>query len=180
LTTSNNNSEYTRFNLNAGDYNFLRSQVASINWEGMVNTTMEETWDYFFTQFDTAIKNSIPSTSSQLKFRNIYSNREVLRLRKKKRILWKQYLNTRCSLDHDRFARVRNELCSMTRNLKSNYLDNLASNIKSSPKAFWKYVNFKMKTRLPVDTLKTSDNGEAISNLMLSINIVQAFSPRKI
>jgi len=92
LTTPNNNSEYTSFNLNAGDYNFLRSQVTSINWEGMVNMTMEEAWDYFFTQFDTAIKNSIPLTSSQHKFhQNIYSNREVLRLRKKKRILWKQY-----------------------------------------------------------------------------------------
>jgi len=37
-----------------------------------------------------------------------------------------------------------------------------------------------MKTRLPVDTLKTSDNGEAISNQIFSINILQAFSPNNI
>ena len=48
---------------------------------------------------------------------------------------------------------------------KSDYEENLVSNIKTNPKVFWKYVNSKMKTRLPVDTSRTSDNGEAVSNL---------------
>ena len=49
--------------------------------------------------------------------------------------------------------------------MKSDYEENPVSNIKTNPKVFWKYVNSKMKTGLPVDTLRTSDNGEAVSNL---------------
>ena len=45
LTTPNDNLEYTRFNLNAGDYNSLRAQVASIDCEGMLNMTMDEAWN---------------------------------------------------------------------------------------------------------------------------------------
>ena len=34
----------------------------------------------------------------------------------------------------------------------------------TSKKAFWKYVNSNLKTKLPVDTLRTRDDGEATSN----------------
>jgi len=69
--------------------------------------------------------------------------------------------NTHCSLDYDRFARVCNELQSMTRRLKCNYEEDLANNIKDNSKPFWKYVNSKLKTKLTVDTLRTSNNREA-------------------
>ena len=57
-------------------------------------------------------------------------------------------------MDYNRFATVHNDLHSLTQRLKSDYEENLVSNIKTNPKVFWKYVNSKMKTsRLPVDTL---------------------------
>ena len=67
-------------------------------------------------------------------------------------------------MDYNRFAKVHNDLRSLTRRLKSGYEENLVSNIKTNPKVFWKYVNSKMKTRLPVDIFRTND-GEAVSNL---------------
>ena len=67
-------------------------------------------------------------------------------------------------MDYNRFAKVCNDLRSLTRRLKSDYEENLVSNIKTNLKVLWKYVNSKMKTRLPVDTLKTSDNGDSVSN----------------
>ena len=47
LTTSDTDLDYTTFNLNSGDYNNLRSQVQHIDWERMLNMTMDEAWDYF-------------------------------------------------------------------------------------------------------------------------------------
>jgi len=164
LTTPNYSLDCSRFNLNSGDYNNLRSQIQCIDWERMLDMTMDEAWEYFFMEFDTAIKNSVPLLTTKPKYKSIYTNREVLRLRKKKTTLWRVYCNTHCSLDYDRFARVRNELRSLTRTLKRNYEIDLANNIKDNPKAFWKYVNSKLKTKLPVDTLRTSDNREATSN----------------
>jgi len=52
----------------------------------------------------------------------------------------------------------------MTRRLRCNYEEDLANCIKDNSKAFWKCVNSKFKTKLPVDALRTSDNGEATSN----------------
>ena len=64
----------------------------------------------------------------------------------------------------------------MIRNLKSDYEESLANKIKSNPKAFWKYVNSKLKTTLPVDTLRTSDDGEAISNQEKADTLNEYFS----
>ena len=111
--TSNDNLDYTEFNLNAEDYDHLRSQVQCIDWEKMLNMTMDEAWEYFFIECNAAIKNSVPVLTVRPKYKNVYTNREVLRLRKKKTTLWREYCNTHCSLDYDRFARVRNELCSI-------------------------------------------------------------------
>ena len=74
------------------------------------------------------------------------------------------YCNTHFSLDYDRFARVRNELRSLTRSLKRNYEENLANNINVNPKAFWKYVTSNLKTKLRVNTLRTRDDRKATSN----------------
>ena len=94
LTTTYTDLDYTMFNLNSGDYNNLRSQVQHIVWERMLNMTMDKTWDYFFMEFDTAINNSLPLSNIRLKYKNIYSNREVLRLRKRKKTLWRKYCAT--------------------------------------------------------------------------------------
>jgi len=55
----------------------------------------------------------------------------------------------------------------MTRRLKCNYEEDLAINIKDNPKAFWKYVNSKLKTEFPVDTLRVFHKCEYLSNVPL-------------
>ena len=162
--TSHDSFDYVKYNLNAGDYDYLRSQVQCIDWERMLSMTMNEAWEYFSIEFGSAIGCSVPFSTVRPKYKNIYTNREVLRLSKKKTTLWRVYCNTHCSLDYDRFARVRNELQSLTRSLKHNYEENLANNIKVNPKAFWKYVNSNLKIKLPVDTLRTRDDREATLN----------------
>ena len=72
----------------------LRSKVASIDCEGMLNMTMDEAWEYSYTTFDAAIKSSVPLSSTRPKFRNIYTNREVLLLRKKDYTVEKALQNT--------------------------------------------------------------------------------------
>ena len=48
LVTPNANLDYIKFNLNAGDYNMLQSEVTNINCEDMMNMTMDAAWQYFF------------------------------------------------------------------------------------------------------------------------------------
>ena len=90
----------------------------------------------FFTKFDVAIKRSVPLTSSKPKFKNVYTNKDVIRLSKKKRSLWNEYCSTLSTLDYNRFAKVRNDLHSLTRRLKSDYEETLFQTSKQTRKYF--------------------------------------------
>ena len=52
----------------------------------------------------------------------------------------------------------KNRLRSFTRKLGHNYETLLANGIKDYPKAFWHYINSKLKTRVSVESLHL-DNG---------------------
>jgi len=51
-----------------------------------------------------------------------------------------------------------------TCNMQQDYEVRLANGVKSSPKAFWYYVNSKLKTRPSVESLKLADGGEAATD----------------
>ena len=44
----------------------------------MMNMTMDAVWLYFFSKFDVAIKRSVPLTSSKPKFKNVFTNKDVI------------------------------------------------------------------------------------------------------
>ena len=77
-------SDYVKFNLSAGNYDTLRSEVANINCEEMMDMSMDAAWKYFSTKFDVAIKHSVPLTRCQPKFKNIYTNKDVMQLSKRR------------------------------------------------------------------------------------------------
>ena len=78
-------------------------------------------------------------------------------LRKHKNKLWKKYLSTCSPTDLSNFKKVNNQLRNLTRNLKRTYEEQLIQKIKSKPKAFWQYVNSKVKTRPNITELLCSD-----------------------
>jgi len=84
--------------------------------------SMDAAWQYFFTKFDTTINHCIPLTNFQYNFKNVYTNKDVLRLSKKKRTLWNDYCRALSPLYYERFAKVRNELCSLTLRLMKKIL----------------------------------------------------------
>jgi len=53
---------------------------------------------------------------------------------------------------------VNNQLRSLTRNLKKDYEKQLVQNVKSKPKAFWQYVNSKVKIHPKITELLHSDS----------------------
>ena len=103
----------------------------------------------------------------------MYMTNKALRLRKRKERLWKRYLDTGQDSDYSKFAKVRNELRTMTRSLKKSFEKGLLKNLKANPKAFWAYVNSKVKSASGIGTLKgqndsmaetDSDKAEVLNN----------------
>ena len=72
---------------------------------------------------------------------------------------WKCYTETGDFLDYIRATQEKNELKEMRRNLCADFEHDLARNIKSNPRAFWKYSGTKLKAMSKLGDLLHS-NGE--------------------
>ena len=103
---------------------------------------------------------------------------DALCLKNRKNKLWKKYLVSKSSDDFYRYFKVRNDLRTLTRTLRSDYERNLSLNIKQNPKAFWKYIISRLKVRPTIDDLQCpdgstahtdKDKAEALSNFFTSI-----------
>ena len=74
-------------------------------------------------------------------------------------------------MDYARFAQLRNQLRGQTRRLRASFEHKLAQDLKSNPKAFWKYVRSRMKTTSKISDLDmghgrmTSTNKEKADTL---------------
>ena len=65
------------------------------------------------------------------------------------------------------FCKARNQVRKMTRKLQKQFEMKLAAEAKSNPKAIWKYINSKSKTRVGVSELNT-DPADPTSKLTTS------------
>ena len=76
------------------------------------------------------------------------------------------------------FARTRNNLRRLTRELRRSFEKQLASNIKENPKSFWHYVNSRTKTKSRVGNLKLREgtDAKATTDAQKAIELSKFFS----
>ena len=67
-------------------------------------------------------------------------NNEATRLKNKKQKLWKKYVVSKSTEDHEKFVKCKNNMRSLTRTLWKDFEKALANKIKNNPKPFWSYV----------------------------------------
>ena len=94
------------------------------------------------------ILNSCPAR----KRRNLYIDREAMRLKKKKRKLWSSYSQTLDPTRLARYKRCSSDLRRLTRKLRVELERKPASGIKGNSQGFWRYVSSRTKTRTGVET----------------------------
>ena len=72
---------------------------------------------------------------------------------KKKHSLWKKYMATKDGEVYQEYCRARNQLRSLTRRIRNNFEKGIAKEVKKNPKAIWKYIKSKSKTKEGVSDL---------------------------
>ena len=116
-------------------------------------------------------RNTFPPPPNRKKNKNLYITSKARNLRKKKRDSWDLYAKSNNPVDYARFAQLRNQLRGQTRRLRASFEHKLAQDLKSNPKAFWKYVRSRMKTTSKISDLDmghgrmTSTNKEKVDTL---------------
>lgn len=164
--TEQENKGKKTFRYNRGDYEELRRIMSQYNWEEVLQDKMcVEAWSWFQDAITEGMKKCIPQGYNKAKKpgRALWMNDEALAKVRKKSAAYKRYLETKEGEDYNQYARARNQARWACRRMKKEFEKKIAQEAKTNPKAFYNYVNSKLKVRSGVADLET-DDGVATSD----------------
>ena len=144
---------------NKGDYEKLRRCMEGYEWsKDLADLKCEDMWKMFCNRLTSHMKDSIPvKTLSNDKPRPSWMTQEALTKIKKKTSTYRRYLATLSNEDYTSYTRARNQAKWASRKAKKMFELRLSRETKNNPKAFYKYVNSKLKTRAGVANLVTPE-----------------------
>ena len=146
------------------NYRAIRNKLRMVNWDETLNGSFMDDYTKFLDKIELATSGNIPEQTSQKKKNNLYMTSAALRLKNRKQRLWKRYTKTKDLYDHSTFTKAKNELRTLTRQLRTAFEKKLAAESKHKPKQFWKYVHSKLKTRARIPTLNNPNGTFSVSN----------------
>lgn len=103
---------------------------------------------------NSCVEACVPKLRSKENRKNIYVTRHALKVKDKKNKLWRIQKETGDIIDKGRFSRCASDLRKLTRKLQENHECGIAANAKKHPKAFWRYVNSRLKSRSKIEDLR--------------------------
>ena len=165
-----------RLNFNKGDYTKLNNLIKDTNWAVFDAPDIQQQYEAFASTLTDLVDICVPRAYPKGRRRNIYINREALRLKKKKGKLWSAYISSRDDLSYARYVRCRNDLRRLTRKLRRDFELTLTDKLKENPKGFWSYANSRLKSRSVVENLRTPDGGLTTSDEQKATVLNQFFS----
>ena len=180
LVFDSNDAEEESFtySFDKGHYDIMRGDFAHQNWEDLfADQSCTESWKLLPDMLYISMEKKIPKRSVKRdRRRNLYITRKAVTLSKKKQRLWKRYLSSDSMWDYTAYMRERDLLRTMTRQLCSNFEQQVASGSKANPKIFWRYVNSKAKTRSKVSNLTRTVGSTACTALEKADVLNEQFS----
>ena len=135
-TTPTLSQQKCRPALHKADFDLLRSEASKISWESTEGMDIQGAYSFIEKHISDLVEKHVPQAKPG-KVRNLYMNKDALKLRKRKRRLWAIYAKTQDPDDHANFAACRNALRKRTRKLRCDFEARIASQAKTNPRAFW-------------------------------------------
>ena len=145
-----------------GDYHKMTASLEEIDWKTeLEDRSLQQSWDYLHKTIleiqDKYIpKRTIKGTGDKRR-KPLWMNDRALTKVKKKQAAWKRYLETRDGKSYQEYCRSRNQARKATRIAVREFEKNITKEAKSNPKAFYKYVQSKTKSRTGIGDLVTED-----------------------
>ena len=94
----------------------------------------------------------IPLTNNKLNRKTTLDRPTKSKIRQKHR-LWKSYLQTNNIHVYNKYHKISNQICPITRQSIKNLEKNIYDDVKNSSKIFWKHVNNKRKINVNIPQL---------------------------
>jgi hypothetical protein len=155
----------TKYYYDRGDYAAAKEELQKIDWhKELENCNVQEQWTKFAKIMKDLENKCIPHKVIDMSAKrrgNVPMDLDSLKKIKKKHKLWKKYMETRDGKIYQEYCTARNQLRNLTRKLRRNFEKDLAKQVKKNPKALWKYIKSKSKTREGVSDLYMDPNDDS-------------------
>ena len=159
------------------DMGKLVDLLAEIDWEAKLQGTTQESWDIFKSVLDEVQTECVPKKVRRSIHKPLWLTRNVLRIIRKKRRLWRTYSATKDYQDFQAYREVEKHVQKAVRRAKCNFEKTLAKNSKSNPKAFYSYLKSCNANKEGVGPLKedgrtvndNSDMADMFNNFFASV-----------
>ena len=160
-----------KYQFDKANFNDMRATLATVNWNDILaGESIDDQWASLSSKIKSITDVFVPHSSSRLStFKNrqhrkpLWMNERVLASLKKKKAAFEQYKQSRAGQDCLAYTKARNHAKAETRRAVREFEKEIALQAKKNPKAFYKYVNSKVKTRGSIGNL-ISDRGEILSD----------------
>ena len=156
--TDTTSQSQARFLYHKGDYGAMRREL-DIDWEETFGEHQDDPshmYDTFTTKLLDLQQKYIPTykhkPAHKRKTHISPTTREAIREKRRK---WRAYTSNPTEDNKTAYCRARNKLRKLIRKDKRDFEANLAENVKTNPKQFWRYARSKMKTRATISELVT-------------------------
>ena len=168
----------SRYIYDRGDYSKLRHIIGSIDWDKELSTkSVDQCWDIVEKKLKAAVKLCVPKrrvTSGRSHRKPLWMNGKALDKVRKKRQAFQRYLETQEGKEYKEYAKFRNQAKWEMKKAMKEFERKIAQEAKANPKAFFKYAQSKLKTRVSVSDLKKPD-GSLTSNSFEKAETLNSF-----
>jgi hypothetical protein len=138
------------------DWAAMREELEEADWSGLEQQTASDAWATFRKKMDALVEKHVPLKPRGKPGRPPWMTRDILRLVRKKRRMWKKETGHNVSPEYrETEKKVRN----IIRNAKRNLEKKLANENNGNSKPFYSYLKSKTKSKTPVGPLKDAQGG---------------------
>lgn len=152
-----------------GNFEEMRKELRALNWKrDLDEKSVEHIWKFICDTVLTSVDKHVPHHSGIIRRnrrrRPVWMNEKALNRIRKKKAAFTRYKETREGKDYLEYARERNAVKSEVRKAVRDYEKEVAKQSKRNPKAFYRYVNSKLKMRTGIADLQSKDGSKVTSN----------------
>jgi len=142
------------------DYDSIRQELSSVDWEQSLSGTANECWEFFREQLERAVQEHVPikKVSVSKKKKAPWLTYRAVKMIKKKHKIYSKYKDKK----HPAYVAAAAKADCEVRKAKLNFEEKLAKNIKNDAKSFFAYARHSSRTATKVGPI-IKDNGDVIS-----------------
>ena len=145
------------------DYNAMREAFEAVNWEEEFSDKGgEECMDLFYSVIQRETDKCIPKKMRRIGSRPIWMNKNILRMIRKKKRIWKAYSSQdyyqRDFQSFQAYKKLQSDVKKAVQQAKRKLEKSLAKNAKKNPKAFYSYLKKKNCNKVSVGPLIDGEN----------------------